>query len=137
MTEDDYRDLIDLVTRLMDEAHCGDLADPKHYVVTRDSETFMLAPQKRLYEMLGAFDRHLALFDRAVFRRANERIREAGVAGWQGQVILELPREEAGARQQFNLAELPDLGETRKLLRKIMEDIAREDSSPTDPQMLA
>lgn len=137
MTEDDYRDLIDLVSRLMGEARCGDLIDERLYTVTLDGEPFVLPPQKRLYEMLQAFERRLALFDRAVLDKANARIRDALNGDWPGRVLVELAREDRRARPVFDLAEMPDLSRTRGLIQELLLDIARDDGGSDEPERLA
>lgn len=133
MTDDDYRDLIGLVERLMRDARCGELANPMHYVTIREGETFVVPPRERLIQMLSAFDRHLALFDRTVFSQASKRI--ATVArNWPGSVVVELPRETELPSEPFDLGRLPSLGETRNQLKALIEDIARDDGGPGEPE---
>lgn len=136
MTEDAYRDLIGLVSGLMDEARCGDLIDERLYTVTLDGEPFVLPPQKRLYEMLQAFERRLALFDRAVLDNANARIRDALNGDWPGRVLVELAREDRRARPVFDLAEMPDLSRTRGLIQELLLDIARDDGASDETERL-
>lgn len=137
MTEDDFRDLIDQVSRLMDDARCGDLADEALYTYSDGGETFLLSPKKRLLEMLEAFDRRLTLFDRRLLEKANSRIANVVGPTWTGRVVVETARDGSETAIPFvDLSEIPDLGQTRKTLRSLI-DALQDDSGEPEPWVQA
>ena len=76
MDTDDYRELIALVETELREVGAGALSDPNLYA-ERDLETDeqrLHSPKNHLIEMLTAFRRHLATYDRTTFDRALDRI---------------------------------------------------------------
>jgi hypothetical protein len=132
MDEQDYRTLIALTQEELRRVGAPDLADPERYVY-RDPETGELRrldPKKQLMEMLRAFDRHLAIRDRGTYERAlgrlNDVIAEGGVKG-----AFVVPTEEEGEGPPQSLGELPDLGETRSSLDRLIGMIA-EDPGPLE-----
>ena len=69
MDDDDYRALIAIVAEELRESGAAELADERNYARQEEEtgEARLLDPQRRLIEMLEAFNRFLAIQDRQTY----------------------------------------------------------------------
>ena len=126
MTREDYVDLIELLTGIL-EMEIPDLSDPSLYT-ERDSESGELlqrSPRDHFLELLYALERHLAVNDRTTYERALRIINESS----EGPSVLGaaiIPLDDS-APQGFEM--LPDLRSVRRQLAELIQEILAD----TDP----
>ena len=135
MDTDDYRDLIGLVERELREVGAGALADPNHYA-ERDPKTGeqrLYSPRKHLIEMLRAFSRHLAIYDRATFDSALGRINEVVNEGRIEDAIF-IPISEEGEGEPRSLRIAPELGAVREAVERLIEQLSEERDLPRETE---
>ncbi len=132
MDEQDYRALIVLTQEELRRVGAPDLADPERYLY-RNPETGELRrldPKKHLMEMLRAFDRHLAIRDRGTYDNALGRMNDVLAEGRVKAAFL-VPTEEDGEGAPQALDTLPDLGQIRSSVERLIGRIA-EDPGPLE-----
>ncbi len=127
MDDDDFRALIELLQAQLREVGAAELADDRHYLRTDGDgeEARLFDPQKRLIQMLSAFERKLAVEDRNTYDKALERmdrtLRGEGPRG----AVFERARDEDRAAIRIDLSQAPDLRELRDqishLIGQLME----------------
>lgn len=126
MDEEDFRELIEVVAEELTLSGAPDLADERHYTVVDDEagEPKLYDPLKRLIEMLGAFERYVAIQDRNVAETSLAIIRRAVSGDVPSRAAVELA-DDRGPRE-IDLADAPDLAEVRdditRIIHRLMED---------------
>ncbi len=126
MDDEDFRALIEVVAEELSLSGAPDLADERHYTVTNPEtgEIELYDPQKRLIEMLNAFERHLAIQDRSVAETSLNVIRRMVLGEGPSRAAVELA-DDRGPRE-IDLADAPDLAELRhditRIVHRLMED---------------
>lgn len=130
MNSDDYLSLIDLLTEKLQQSGAGEITAPQHYVeYNRETgETRLLPPRQRLIEMLAAFERFMAVRDRATLRLSLDRI---NVLATEGRVeeaeVLLTPGEEEGVA--VDLARAPELSEIRAQVRQLVRQLQYDEAA--------
>ena len=132
MDTDDYRDLIELVETELREVGAGALSDPNLYSLTdpETGEQRLYPPRKRLIEMLRAFDRHLAIYDRATFDSALGRINDVVNEGRIEDAVF-IPMSEEGEGEPHSLRSAPELGAVRDAVAGLIEQLSEESDPPS------
>jgi hypothetical protein len=131
MEDDEYRDLIKMVAEQLILVGASDIADERHYVVddVDTDERRLVEPRRQLIGMLQAFERFLAIQDKATYDAAfqlfNEQIPEGGP-----RAAIFLPTEGSVEMNPRNFATAPDLSEVRWSLRGLIDQLKR-DPEPT------
>lgn len=130
MNSEDYLGLVDLLTRQLQESGAGEIASPRHYVEynPETGETRLLPPRQRLIEMLAAFERFLAVRDRATLRSSLERINALAIKGRVAAVeVLLTPGD--GEGKVVNLAGAPELSEMRTQVRQLIRQLQYDEAA--------
>ena len=125
MDEDESAALIRLIGAEFTSIGRADLADEANYLM-RDSETGEARLPDRGYQvadMLKAFERLMAIQDRATYEDAFKIMRRAVSPknAPQGAVVVPTPGSEMIS--PFNLAEAPDLSDLRERVRRLASRI--------------
>jgi len=129
MNDEDFRALIAVLEEQFRSIDASDLADEAHYI-QQDSESgegFLLPPQRRLVHMLEAFDRFLAIQDRATFMDAMQRLRQHSEGEGPSRVVVIPSGEDEASRVFINLAEAPNLSDIRGPLADLIRQIQNPD----------
>ena len=131
MDTDDYRELIALVEAQLREVDAGALSDPNLYSLTdpETGEQWLYPPRKRLIEMLRAFDRHLAICDRATFGRALNRMNDVVKEGRIEDAVF-IPMSEEGEVEPRSLGIAPELSAVREAVESLIELLLAERDPP-------
>lgn len=120
MDDEDYRALIEIVAEELRLSGVPDIADERHYQRT-DPETgdaHLVEPQKRLIEMLRAFDRHVSVRDGALVEQSLRAIRDMTRGEGPRHAVIALAND-AEARE-IDLGEAPDMREVRVDLNSLI-----------------
>lgn len=130
MNSDDYLSLIDFLTQKLQQAGAGEIADPQHYVqYNRETgETRLLPPRQRLIDMLSAFERFMAVRDRATLQSSLKRINALEIEGRVGSVNVSLTPGE-GEGEVVDLAGAPDLSEIRAQVRQFIRQLQVDEAA--------
>jgi hypothetical protein len=131
--EDDYRALIAVVESELREIGAGEIADERHYVVL-DQETGdarLLAPPRRLLEMLRAFGRMMSVEDHATYERAMFVVAEH-LRGDRPRGAVVVPTADDRDAVPIDLAVAPNLGEARFTLGRLIERLSAEGGTMRD-----
>jgi len=130
LDDDDYRALIAIVAEELRASGAADIADERHYVTTDEEtdEARLLEPQRRLFEMLKAFERFLAIQDRGTYRAALSSIARSveGEAPRRATVLLTAD----DGQREVDLSEAPDLAPVRRDLRRLIARLVEGDLRP-------
>ncbi len=130
MDDDDYRALIEVLSEELRMSGAADIADERHYVKQNEEtgEAELTEPSKRLFDMLTAFDRHLAIQDLAMYKLALEKIRIniEGLSPENAVVVLAIDE----TVREVDLSEAPDLRDIRKALEGLLETLGPSDLRP-------
>jgi hypothetical protein len=127
MDDEDYRALIELVAFELRRSGAPDIANERHYVAVddEDGQPRLHEPQKRLILMLEAFERHVAVQDRAVVEksldtigRTLQRNARAARAAVPERVVVELASD--GYPREIDLADAPDMEVVREDLYRLI-----------------
>lgn len=135
MDDDDFRALIEVLARELRAVGAGDIADERHYLQpeTEDGEARLYDPQRRLVEMLKAFERKLAVEDRATYdtalSRLNDTIRGEALRGAEVELGLDEDRE----ARFIDLALAPDLSEARQMNSDLVGQLIESGLRPRSP----
>ena len=131
MDTDDYYELIALVEAELREVGAGALSDPNLYTLSdpETGERRLYPPREQLIEMLRAFDRHLAICDRATFDLAFERINEVVKVGRIEDAVF-IPTSEEGEGEPRSLRTAPELGAVREAVKRLIEQLLEERDPP-------
>ena len=111
-----------MLARELREIGAGDIADERNYLRLDgdDGEARLHDPQKRLVEMLKAFERKLAVEDRDTYdtalTRMNETLRGEGPRG----ATVELGLDEDRDVRIADLGKAPMLGEVRRETNRLI-----------------
>ena len=122
----DEEDLRAIILRLQDhlrEVGAADLAEEIHYVDPDEEsgDSRLLPPLERLTRMLEAFERFLAVQDRAIYVDAMRRMQtDSDTAGPLTATVL-LNAERGEAPVEISLAEAPDLTDLRRSIASLIE----------------
>lgn len=127
MDTNDYFQLIELVEESLRKAGASALSDPELYIgLDPETDEWQRYPPKdHLIEMLRAFDRHLAIYDRTTFHLALDRINEVTV-GERLEGAVFIPTSEEGEGEPHSLGSAPELGELRDDVKRLIGEL-RED----------
>ncbi|HEX5182009.1 MAG TPA: hypothetical protein VFW19_02535 [Allosphingosinicella sp.] len=126
MDDDDYRALIEVVADELTRSGAPDIADENHYSWTDPDtgEAKLFEPRKRLIMMLQAFDRFVAIQDRALLTRSLATI-QRGVRSDGPQRVVVALADDDGARE-IDLADAPDFADVREginnVIGRLLED---------------
>ncbi|MDR3525574.1 MAG: hypothetical protein P4L66_15900 [Acetobacteraceae bacterium] len=135
MDDDDFRALIAVLEQELRGAGATDIADPRHYLRPgiEGGEARLLNPQERLVEMLAAFERKLAMEDRATYHKALARMNEALDSDGPQGAVFELVREQERTPIVVDLGDAPELGELRDEIGLLITRLLESRFSPRDP----
>jgi hypothetical protein len=119
MDDEDFLAVISVLQAELRGIGAGDLADERAYMTRdgEDGEMRRLPPKELLIEMLRAFDRYLAVRDRATYDQALERI-GTRVRGGRPHEATVLPVNPDGP--EIELGAVPHLGGLRSDLRNLI-----------------
>ena len=133
MDTDDYRELIMLVEAKLHEVGAGALSNPNLYVERHleTDEQRLHSPKKHLIDMLRAFSRHLAIYDRTTFDRGLERINKV-VNDSHIEDAVFLPMSEEGEGEPRSLGKAPELGPIREAVEILIERLSEDRGQPSD-----
>ena len=128
MDSNEYAELILVVTGRLREIGLEELADPELYTrqVAATGERHRLDSKKMLIEMLAAFGRHVATFDRQTLETALERINEIS-RGENLDDVEFVPTSEEGDSEPISLKNSPMLAELREDLDRLILDLRADD----------
>ena len=126
MNTADYRELVELLRNLLEEAGAGELADSRLYA---SQEGGPATPREHALGMLQAFDRYLSIRDRNTFSTALARINES-LPDTQVEDATFAPLSEAVAASSVSLGAAPDLSAVRKDLRGLIDQLQEDDGAP-------
>lgn len=130
MDEEDYRALIEVLSEELRMSGAADLADERHYVRPNEEtgEAELMDPLKRLVEMLKAFERHVAIQDRAMYKLALQRIKDnlEGPAPEDAVVVLTQDK----TIREVHLSGAPNLEDLRKDLETLSLSLLSPDLRP-------
>ena len=131
MDTDDDRDLIRLVETELREVGAGALSDPNLYAVRNKetSEYQLSSPGEHLIEMLHAFSRHLAIYDRTTFDRALERINKVVNDSHVDDAVF-IPVSEEGEGEPQSLGKAPELAPIREAVEILIEQLSEDRGLP-------
>lgn len=131
MDDDDFRALIAELERQFIEVEAPELADEANYTFQDENtgEERLLEPRERLIAMLLAFDRYLAVRDGSIFRDAIGRIRQYTRRGGPERVSF-VPIADDGTAAPLDFVNIPDLGEVRRSVAFLIEQIRAEPGPP-------
>ncbi|MFC0304021.1 hypothetical protein ACFSTI_06585 [Rhizorhabdus histidinilytica] len=120
MDDNDYLELIKLVTARLVQNGFPEIADENLYGTTDDDGRFRLAaPYQRLLQMLKAFERQLKITDAETYAKAlgiiNNRLRR----GYVERVEVE-PADGETIRRSYFLSELPNRQAVRSELNSLI-----------------
>jgi len=127
MDDEDYRALIEVVTFELRRSGAPEISNERHYVAgdDEDGQPRLHEPQKRLMLMLEAFERHVAIQDRAVVEksldtigRVLQRDSRALRVSVPERVVVELASD--GYPREIDLAGAPDMGNVREDLHNLI-----------------
>jgi hypothetical protein len=134
MDEDDCRTLIAVLADELRSVGAGDIADERHYLRLdrAGGEARLLDPRTRLIEMLRAFERWLAIRDRATYSAALGRL--DGVLRGRGPrgAMVEIAAEEGRAAELVDLGRAPELGELRHDVRRLVDRLIGDGRPPRE-----
>lgn len=124
MNSEDFLSLIDLLTKELQQSGAGEIANPQYYVQynPETGETRLLPPRQRLIDMLSAFERFMAVRDRATLQSSLARINALGIEGRVVAVNVLLTSGE-GEGEVVNLVKAPDLSEIRAQVRQLIRQL--------------
>ena len=125
MDDEDFRALIKLLQGELRAAGAADIADERHYfrLDVEVGEPRLHDPQKRLIEMLRAFERKLAVEDRETYHRALGRMNDTLPGEGPKGAVLELARETDRDAVIIDLGAAPELGELRREAHRLIEGL--------------
>lgn len=134
MDDEDYQALVTEVTAQLKSIGAADIADDQHYVDVNPEtgEARLLSPKKRLFLMLQAFDRYLAIQDRSTFEKAQAIFRDSLDEGQMLSAVYLIPTED-GSEHEVDLSKAPDLSEVREQLSALTRELFRIDRDPPTP----
>lgn len=121
MTEDEFRELLELVRNRLASLGLGDLTDDDLYRVSPERDE-LVRPDKQLIEMLGRTLEVLNEFDGATVDRALNRIADVST-GAPSDVELILPTDRGPRRIELS-RELPRLDGVRQQLETLIARLA-------------
>jgi hypothetical protein len=131
MEEEDFRELAQVIRQQLQELGLESVADIDNYVVDAEGERRRPSARVLVFEMLKAFDRHVALLDRSVYEHAMGGIREVISEGARPEdAVIQIDpgvSEIVGARDLFSLRDVHDIGEVRVSLRRLIESLERDE----------
>lgn len=132
MDDEDFLDLIEVLEREFSEAGAEELADERLYTVpdVETGERRLLEPRKRLYEMLRAFERKLAIEDRATFNDAMGRLAENLDGRGPDRVTYEIAEDDDRESLSVDLSRAAPLGELRDRIARLAQIIATIEPLP-------
>lgn len=135
MDDDDFRELIEVLARELRAVGAGDIADERHYLQseTEDGEARLYDPQTRLIEMLKAFERKLAVEDRATYDIALGRLNDALLGEAPRGAEVELGLDEDREARFIDLALAPDLSEVRQMSNDLIGQLIESGLRPRSP----
>lgn len=120
MEDNDYLELIKLVSERLAQNGLPELADENRYGKTDDEGRFRLAtPPQRLLQMLEAFERELKISDAETYAKAIETINSRLRGGHVERVEVE-PADGQTIRRAYFLSELPTRQAARAELRRLI-----------------
>ena len=130
MEDEDYRALIAVIADEMRTSGAADLANERHYATAdpESGEARLLAPQRRLVEMLEAFDRFLAIQDRETYDRALSSIAKSVAGDSPRGATVELIVDDA--IREVDLSASPDLASVRESIRRFIVRLVDGDLRP-------
>jgi hypothetical protein len=129
--EEDFRALIRVVQANFVEIGAPELADVANYVVQEGEaeENRLPPPAELLLEMLRAFERHMAVRDRATYRDAMARIgRSVEGVGPERAVVVPLAGDVN--ELEVDLSRAPELSPLRADVRRLSEALEAAGSGP-------
>ncbi|WP_312218204.1 hypothetical protein [Sphingobium yanoikuyae] len=124
MDDEDYLALIALVETELARSGLSDIANHRHYRVQNEEtgDWKLYAPKDHLVALLEAFERHLAINDRAVVEASLDRINDFLIGEDRvKRAVCEIPGD--GGSRFIDLAEAPDLSELRQELRVLLNQL--------------
>jgi len=120
MDDEDYRALIELVAGELRRSGAPEVAYERHYhrVNVESGQAYLVEPQKRLIEMLRAFDRYVSVRDRALVEQSMNAISRTTRGEGPNRVVVELASD--GEVREVDLSEVPDMSAVRHDLSNLI-----------------
>lgn len=129
--DDDYRELIKTLAAELRASGAPGIAEERHYAEPdpETGEPRLFSPQRRLIAMLEAFERHLAIRDRATYEFAIGGIRDS-VQGPAPERITVIFTADADEGSEISLHDAPDLEGVRTNVRDLIRRLRDGDLRP-------